>query len=68
MSVYFRVLQLASSFVENLLAVHAKYSKLVTEMFSQDQQFQEALHKAFESVVNSKLSKGTPKSPEIIAK
>ncbi|XP_018008154.1 cullin-2 [Hyalella azteca] len=59
---------MATQFVENLLAVHAKYSGLVAEMFNRDHQFQEALHRAFESVVNSKMSRNFPKSPEIIAK
>lgn len=61
-------LKLATNFVENLLAVHCKYTGLVNDMFNRDQQFQEALHKAFESVVNSRLTKNAPKSPEIIAK
>lgn len=60
--------QLATLYVENLLAVHHKYTTMVASTFDRDQQFQEAMHRAFESVINSKQGKNSPKSPEIIAK
>lgn len=59
---------LATLYVENLLAVHQKYTAVVTSTFNRDQQFQEAMHRAFEAVINTKQGKNSPKSPEIIAK
>ncbi|KFM57787.1 Cullin-2, partial [Stegodyphus mimosarum] len=56
-------------FVESLLAVHGKYSSLIKEVFSGDQQFVGALDKACAAVINYK---GNPKlmcrSPELLAK
>lgn len=57
------------AFVESLLEVHEKYSQLIKNVFSGDQQFIGALDKACSSVINHK---GNPKflcrSPELLAK
>ena len=58
--------QLARQFLDCLLGVHAKYSQLVTDVVGGDALFQEALHRAFEGVVNAK--RGGQRSAEVIAK
>jgi len=55
----------ARQFLDCLLGVHAKYSQLVSEVLQGDALFQEALHRAFEAVVNARRG---PRSAEIIAK
>ncbi|XP_071038251.1 cullin-2 isoform X4 [Parasteatoda tepidariorum] len=56
-------------FVESLLEVHEKYSNLIKNVFSADQQFIGALDKACSAVINYKgSSKFSCRSPELLAK
>ncbi|KAL7647190.1 UNVERIFIED_CONTAM: hypothetical protein RMT77_002448 [Armadillidium vulgare] len=58
-----------AQFVESLLKVHQKYMDMIKNLFSNDQQFVGALDKAFESVINHRVtSRNICKSPELLAK
>lgn len=58
-----------TQFVENVLAVHAKYGDLVADVFRGDQAFLGALDKACSRVVNHRVSPKAPcRSPELLAK
>ena len=61
-------MQVSSQFVENLLEVHSKYTKMIQQLFNNDQQFVGALDKAFESIVNHREGKSFSRSPELIAR
>lgn len=57
------------SFVEELLEVHQKYLRLITDVFEKDKQFVQALDEAFTDVVNYRENNKTPcRSPEILAR
>nr|CAG4646060.1 EOG090X01NX [Macrothrix elegans] len=59
----------ASQFVEGMLAVHAKYKEMVGVVFANDQLFTSALDMACASVVNHRLNPKQPcRSPELLAK
>lgn len=56
-------------FVESLLTVHTKYSSLIKDVFTGDQQFIGALDKACAAVINYKNNpKLVCRSPELLAK
>lgn len=58
-----------SNFVEELLEVHQKYLKLITDVFEKDKQFVQSLDEAFTEVVNYRENNKTPcRSPEILSR
>ena len=60
---------MASQFVEGMLAVHSKYKEMISSVFANDQLFNSALDMACASVVNHRLNTKQPcKSPELLAK
>ncbi|KAF7995688.1 hypothetical protein HCN44_006795 [Aphidius gifuensis] len=56
-------------FVESMLDVHNKYTKLIEEVFKRDQVFVGALDKACAAVVNNRSQNRQPaRAPELLAK
>lgn len=57
-------------FVERILEVHGRFSSLVADVFSADQQFKRALDNAFSAVINHRRTASRPpcRSPELLAK
>lgn len=58
------------TFVENLLSVYKKYKQLIQDVFKSDQNFNGALDKACNSVINHRPNQGRSpcRSPELLAK
>uniref|UniRef100_T1JK90 Cullin family profile domain-containing protein n=1 Tax=Strigamia maritima TaxID=126957 RepID=T1JK90_STRMM len=64
-----KVDNIPAQFVEHMLQVHKKYSDLIQETFSNDQQFVGALDKACAHVINHRFNSRQPcRSPELLAK
>lgn len=58
-----------TNFVENILAVHSKFSELIKVVFNSDQQFVRALDKACSTIINHKKNNKYPcKAAELLSR
>lgn len=58
-----------TSFVDQMLQIHHKYSELIKDIFQNDQEFLSALDKACSQAINYRVNTKMPcKSPELLAK
>jgi len=58
-----------TSFVDQMLQIHHKYSELIKDIFQNDQEFLSALDKACSQAINYRVNTKMPcKSPELVLK